>query len=344
VLTNVGRILVLLAGLAVAQTAGLSIPLLVAMAVVFGLFDAVYDPASSTMPRQFVRTEDLGATAAMFQLARRIATFVGAPLGGVLVAVGGLELIMVVDAATFAVNGLMLAVFMNPRFPRALSRGRSILGDLADGFGYLRRTGHVRTLVIALSGLNLFVGPITAVGLVLRTHGAGWGAPSLGLFEACIGVGAAVGAVVAIRVRPARPARTGLLVLVVQAAAMSVVGFAPYAGIVLAMVTVGVTAGLASAFLSGAFQASVEASYLGRMSSILTLTDDALMPVMMIAFAAFAGGVSLTWACLIAAVGFAALVTWSASRRDIDAATTRRADAPSATTAGSSPRSEVSVD
>jgi MFS family permease len=338
---NAARILVLLAGAIIAETAGLSIPVLVAVAVLFGLFDAVYDPASSTMPRQFVRTEDLAATSAMFQLSRRIATFAGAPIGGVLVAFGGLELVMLVDAATFVVNGLLLALLMKPRFPRALSRGRSMLSDLADGFRYLWRTGPVRTLVIALSGLNLFAGPVTAVGLVLRTHGAGWGAPSLGLFEACIGVGAAAGAVVAIRLRPERPARVGLLILVVQAGALGVVGFAPYAGIVAAMLVVGVTAGLASAFLSGAFQAGVEASYLGRMSSIVTLTDDALMPVMMIGFAAFAGGVSLTWACLIAGGGFAALVLWSAARPDLDIATSRAHARSSRSTAEASTQSGV---
>lgn len=256
----------------------------------------------------------------MFQLASRIATFTGAPLGGVLVAFGGLQLVLVVDAVTFVVNAVMLAAFMRPRFPRALSEGRSMVADLAHGFRYLRRTPPVRTLVVALSGLNLFVGPVTAVGLVLRTRDAGWGAPSLGFFEACIGVGAAVGALIALRLRPGRPARTGLLLLVGQAAALGVVGFAPYAAIVVAMTTVGVTAGLASAFLSGAFQATVDASYLGRMSSIVTLTDEALMPVMMTAFAAFAGGVSLSVACAIAAVGFTALVTWSAARPDIDVA------------------------
>ena len=344
ILMNIARILVLATGAVIAETAGLSIPILVAVAVLFGLFDAIYDPASSTMPRQFVRTEDLGATAAMFQLSRRIATFVGAPVGGLLVAYGGLELVMIVDAASFVVNGLLLALLMRPRFPRALSQGRSMLSDLADGFRYLWRTGPVRTLVIALSGLNLFAGPVTAVGLVLRTHGAGWGAPSLGLFEACIGVGAAAGAVAAIRVRPERPARAGLLILVVQATALGVVGFAPYAGIVAAMLVVGVTAGLASAFLSGAFQAGVEASYLGRMSSIVTLTDDALMPVMMVAFAAFAGGVSLTGACLIAGGAFAALVLWSAGRPDLDVAATRAQTPSSRSTAGASTRSEVSVE
>lgn len=225
---------------------------------------------------------------------------------------------MLVDAITFVVNGLLLALVMKARFPRPLSRGHSMLADVVGGFGYLRRSRPVRTLVVALSGLNLCVGPITAVGLVFRTQDAGWGAPSLGFFEACIGVGAAIGAVVAIRVRPSRPARTGLLILVIQAAALGVIGFASYAGIVVAMATVGVTAGLASAFLSGAFQASVDPSYLGRMGSIVSLTDDALMPVMMVAFAAFAGGVSLTLACVVSAVAFVALVTWSATRADID--------------------------
>lgn len=51
VVTNVGRVLVLLAGLVVVQAACLSIPLLIALAVMFGLLDAIYDPASNTMPR-----------------------------------------------------------------------------------------------------------------------------------------------------------------------------------------------------------------------------------------------------------------------------------------------------
>jgi hypothetical protein len=59
------------------------------------------------------------------------------------VAYGGLELVMIVDAASFMLNGLLLALLMKPRFPRALSQGRSMLSDLADGFRYLWRTGPV---------------------------------------------------------------------------------------------------------------------------------------------------------------------------------------------------------
>ncbi|HEU4946262.1 MAG TPA: hypothetical protein VFT31_03815 [Kribbella sp.] len=75
--------------------------------------------------------------------------------------------------------------------------GTSIRADPRDGFAYLQGAVPARTLVMACFGLNLCVGPVLAVGLVQRTHGEGWGAGSLGLFQACSGIAAAVGAVVA---------------------------------------------------------------------------------------------------------------------------------------------------
>ena len=58
---------------------------------------------------------------------------------------------------------------------------------------------------------------ILAVGLVLRTRDAAWGATSLGLFEATSGVAAAAGALIALQWRPPDPTRAGLLMLVAQA-------------------------------------------------------------------------------------------------------------------------------
>lgn len=54
---------------------------------------------------------------------------------------------------------------------------------------------------------------------------------------------------------------------------------------------IGFTAGLASAFLSGAFQQTIEPAFLGRTSSIVSLSDEALMPVAMTGFGAL---ISLT--------------------------------------------------
>ncbi|HSS68848.1 MAG TPA: MFS transporter [Nocardioidaceae bacterium] len=318
--SNIGRIAVLLAAIAVMETTEVTIAMLVAIQIIFGGVDALYRPASSTMPRQLVRGEDLGGVSAMFQLANRLAGFVGAPLGGVLIAIGGLRLVALADAVSFVFISLLLAFVLKPRLPRRLSSGHSIRADIAAGLRYIVQTKPVRTLVIALSGLNLFISPVLAVGVVLRVHDEGWSSTSLGLIEATVAISAAAASAAAVPWRPARPARVGLLMLVIQSAAMVVIGWAPLAGMFVGAAMVGVTAGLASALLSGAFMRTVAEDYLGRTSSIQALGDDAVMPLAMVGFGALAAGTTVGLACTLMAVGFATLVTWSAFRPGLDSA------------------------
>jgi len=152
------------------------------------------------------------------------------------------------------------------------------------------------------------------VGLVLRAHESHWSPASLGLMEATIAAAAAAASACAIAWRPARSARTGLLLLTVQAAACVAVGFTPFVETFVAMVVVGVTAGLASVLLSAAFMRTVAPAYLGRTGSILGLGDDALMPLATVAFGAMAASASVAAACAVMGTTFAGLVTWSATR------------------------------
>jgi hypothetical protein len=99
-----------------------------------------------------------------------------------------------------------------------------------------------------------------------------------------------------------------------------VLGWAPLAGMFVGAAMVGVTAGLASALLSGVFMRTVAEDYLGRTSSIQALGDDAIMPLAMIGFGALAAGTSIGLACTLMAIGFATLVTWSAFRPGLDPA------------------------
>ena len=314
ILANLARIVVLTLAATAVAIWGLSLALLLTVAVVFGAVDALYTPASGTLPRRMVRSEDLVKLSAGSQLAQRLAIFAGAPLGGLLVAHGGLITVMIADAASFVVIALALAFLVKPRLPQPVSVGRSIRADLRDGFGYLKRDVRARTLVIAFSGLNLCVGPILAVGLVQRTHSTGWGSAWYGWFEACSGVAAAVGALVAMRWKPADLARSGLLALIVQAAGCAMIGLMPKLGVFVAMAMIGCTAGIASAQLSAAFQQSVAPAYLGRSFSIVNLSDEALMPVAMTGFGALISLSSIPVACVLVASLFAALVLWAAAR------------------------------
>ena len=218
------RIVVLLVGAAAYDRTSAHFAVLACVAVAFGVADGIYSPAAATLPRRMVRTEDLGPVAGMFQTAQRLARLAGAPLGGALVAAFGMRATMLVDAATFVVIGAVMYAAVRPRLPRPPRSGATWARDLTSGLAYVRRSVTVRTLVLALSGLNLFVSPALSVGLALRASGGHWGAATLGVLEAGVGLGAAAGALTATRWRPVRPAITGLLVLVVQGAAIVLLG------------------------------------------------------------------------------------------------------------------------
>jgi hypothetical protein len=64
----------------------------------------------------------------------------------------------------------------------------------------------------------------------------------------------------------------------------------------------------------GAFQQLVDPAYLGRMGAVTSLGDDVLMPVAMVGFGALIGGVGLPLTCLLAGLGFVALVSWALAR------------------------------
>jgi hypothetical protein len=136
----------------------------------------------------------------------------------------------------------------------------------------------------------------------------------LGLFQACSGICAAVGALLAMRWRPANSARAGMLVLILQAAGCAAIGLMPRAGVFVAMGVIGFTAGLASAQLSGAFQRTIDPAYLGRASSIVSLSDEALMPVAMVGFGLLISLAGIGVACGLLGVGFGLLMVYSAAR------------------------------
>jgi len=324
ILTDFARVGVLGVALVALAAWGVSAPLLVAIGVLFGIADAFYMPASSAFPRQLVVADELPRLAGMRQLIDRCATIVGGPLGLTLVAVGGLGSAIAADAASVVVVAVVL-IAVRPRWPRARSVGRSILGDVRGGLAYLARTPKVRDLVLALSGLNVFGAPVLSIGIALRTTQQGWSPTGLGLLTGCIGAGAAAGTVLALIRRPQRPVRFGLLILFAQAAAVGAVGVLSYPGEVAAMLVVGVTSGLASPLLAGSVQAVVAEEFLGRTSAVLGIADTGLAPLALAGFGTLAATAGLAVACAAFGVGFVGLVVFAVTRPHLAALSPARA-------------------
>ena len=122
--------------------------------------------------------------------------------------------------------------------------------------------------------------PAETIGLALRAQEEGWGSASVWVFLALLGAGAAVGAVAVMQWPPRRSATTSFGCLVVQGVAIVMLGVGPAPLVGVAAALIGLTAGIASTLLSAVFAATVTGSDLGRMSSIIRLGDDVLMPLL----------------------------------------------------------------
>lgn len=270
-----------------------SVLLLLLAAVAFGACDAFYEPSAATIGRQLVRTADLPSYSAVMQTATRLGTMGGAALGGFLVASAGLGASASLNALTFTFVIAFIAIWLRPRFVLTRAARESALRGIQRGFAHLKDEPTTRTLVIALSGLNLAVGPATGIGIALRAHDEGWGAQSVGVLEALIGLGAAFGAIAVAKRRPRREALGGFWALVVQGAAIILLGAGPLWLVAIGSALIGLTAGFASVLLSATFAATVDTAYLGRMSAITRLGDDVLMPMAMAMFGALAAATTI---------------------------------------------------
>jgi MFS family permease len=287
---------------------------LLAIAICFGVAAGLTIPAGTTLVRQIVSGDDLGTVQGWNQVSSRVMKLLGAPVGGVLVAWGGPVAVMLLDAATFLAIAVVLTVVVRPRYrlPRAThERWRD---SFADGMRYLRTHDTAKLFVVGLTALNVFVTPVTGLGVALRVSGSGWGAHWLGVADAALAAGAILGSLVAIRRQPTHGAAAGFRVLVVQGVAIAAVGIGWRPALVVAMLVLGLTAGAASVWLSAAFVRAIDASHLGRVSSVTSLGDMTLMPLSVPALGAVVRATDVLTATVLFGSAMAVLCLWFASR------------------------------
>jgi MFS family permease len=314
---QLGQAAVLVLG-AVAWSSGLrGAPVLLAIAVGFGVASGLTLPSGTTLVRQIVAHDDLGTVQGWNQISSRAMKLTGAPVGGVLVAWGGPVAVMLLDAATFVGIAVVLILVVRPRFRLPRAAHAPWRDSLAEGFHYLRDHDTAKLFVIGLTALNVFVTPVTGLGVALRVSGSGWGAHWVGVADACLAAGALGGRIVGIRWQPTYGAAAGFRMLVLQGAAIAAVGVGWRPVLVVAMTVLGFTAGAASVWLSAAFIRAIDASHLGRVSSVTSLGDMTLIPLSVPALGAVVRVSNVLVATLIMGVTMSVLCLWFATRRAI---------------------------
>ncbi|GAA2601414.1 MULTISPECIES: MFS transporter [Streptomyces] len=262
--------------------------LLALLALVFGAVDALFLPAVGALPARITAKDQLARVQGMRGLAVRFAAVVGAPLGGLGVAVGG-------SAAAFAFAGLLIAVSVPllvsvriralPRddAPAAAAEGGTAWRDLRDGLRYIRRHRVLGPLmlVIALGDLG-FVGPLN-IGLTLLADERGWGASGMGWVLAGFGVGAGTAALL-LTVRGRVP-HAGYVVagaLVPGAVAIGALAQAPALPVAVGTaLLIGLLAGLSGALCGALLQTQSAPGMLGRVTAVSGIVSLGIAPLSM---------------------------------------------------------------
>ncbi|MFF4888909.1 MFS transporter [Micromonospora chersina] len=182
-------------------TVGLPFPALLGLVFVSGLLDTPGQTARIALLPEAATAAGVPIERAIgwFEATERGSRLIGAPVAGLLVSVLGALPVLAVDAATFAVSALAVAVLVPASLrPSAAADApsASYWRDLAAGLRFLAREPLLRAMVLLVLVTNLFDATKSNVLMpVVAARDLG-GAAAFGLLVGAMGGGALVGSLV----------------------------------------------------------------------------------------------------------------------------------------------------
>ncbi len=253
------------------------------LAGIFGVVDAFFYPAMSTIIPMLVPGRMLAPANAVIQGSSQIMSLIGPALAGALIAVVGTGPAFVIDAATFVVAALAIALVRGGRRAASTEEERpGVLASIGGGIRAAWADPAVRGTLVIITAFNLaFTGPVS-VGLAwLAEERFAGGSAAFGLLFSVWGGGALIGAVIGGSV--ARIPRFGTVLLAASCAlgiGMILLGFAPTLPIALAILApMGLLVGFINVQYFAWIQRRVADDLRGRVLSLVMLSSVGLAPV-----------------------------------------------------------------
>lgn len=195
---------------AIVLTGSASIGVLIAFQALYGIGAGFVVPAEVGLVPQTVSAERLQQANALQGMSRNIVGVVGPAIGGTLVALGSPGTALAIDAVSFVVCAALLArIHLAPRI--VLEQRESYFTELRGGWREFTSHTWLWSTVGIFGFSNMFyVGCIAVLGPEIANTELG-GAGAWAVILSAGGVGAVLGSLVAIRVRPSRPLLASVL-------------------------------------------------------------------------------------------------------------------------------------
>jgi MFS family permease len=310
------------------------------IAVGLGAGEGLFLPATSSIMPSLLAPDGLAAGNAINMAALQAGSVLGPVLGGVMVAAAGSVPAFAVDAASFAVSAVTLALIRlsraapAPAAAAASSRTddapRSVQGvEAAPGlWQFVRRERVLKLLMLITLVANFGMAGTFEVAMPALAH-ARWGAGGYGALLACIGVGTVagtLGSTTATRLRrPAVAADLAFLICAAGITAMPFLGGLP--GAAAAALLLGLGAGFGNTVMITLAQQWAPAELLGRVMSLVMVCAIGAFPVTTVLTGVLVHVLGPPPFFVIAGVGLTAAILGSVSQpvfREFGASDARR--------------------
>nr|WP_238442042.1 MFS transporter [Streptomyces pratensis] len=193
--------------------------LLVTMAALAGAAVAMFLPGANGMVPLVAR--DPQRANATLKVADALAHLLGPAFAGLLIALANAGTVYAIDAATFLLSALCLAL-VRPASPgtavdSSARGGSSLRRDLFQGWHEFRSRTWMWAVILIWMGYGvLLFGPLVPLSSALV--GARLGPDAYGLAVSFLGIGTVLGGLLALRLRPARPLAAGSVAMTVYTA------------------------------------------------------------------------------------------------------------------------------
>lgn len=234
---------------------------LVAGSIVFGAAQAFFGPASSGLMAEIVPPAQLQRANALMTSCYSFFSVVSPAMAGFAIALWGPGLVLAIDAVTFVVNAVSLAMLRLA--PRTIPASESFWKDLRTGWSELVSRRWLWLNMIAHMFQNLAVVAYFVLGPAIADESLG-GPSAWGLVLAGFAAGAIVGGIMALRVEPVRPLLAGNLALILTALPLLALAV-PLP--LWAVVAAAFVSGMGDLFLDALWQASLQQIIPGEVLS-----------------------------------------------------------------------------
>jgi MFS transporter, DHA3 family, macrolide efflux protein len=182
-----GFLLFTLIGLII--TDNVDIIILLPYALIFGVLDAIFYPANSSIVSEMVDKEELTRANALLQSTNLFSTVVSPILAGLLLSIGSFTLLFTITALLLLFGGISL-LFIDSSIQIQPKKKESLIENIISGYKFVTNNSLLSSLMAIIFIVNLFiVGPVNIALPVIVEEKLGAKALNLSFMQSALFIG-----------------------------------------------------------------------------------------------------------------------------------------------------------